>query len=232
MKTELFLSPEVLLRAYAAGIFPMSEGADDADVFWVDPHMRGVIPLDRFHVPRRLRRTIRKRPFEVRVDTDFAGVIAGCAAPGPGRKSTWISDLIREAYTRLHERGFAHSVECWRDGELVGGLYGVSLGAAFFGESMFSRERDASKVALTHLVARLNAGGYRLLDTQFVTEHLVRFGAIEIPRYEYHLLLDAAVNASADFFAFSADNDPEEVLRLAMSTPARGSPPAGRPSRG
>ena len=216
MKDDLFLSPEVLLRAYAAGIFPMSEGADDRDVFWVDPHMRGIIPLNRFHVPRRLRRTMRKRPFEIRIDTAFSAVIEGCAQPGPGRKSTWISDKIRKAYTELHERGFAHSVECWRGGELVGGLYGVSLGAAFFGESMFSRARDASKVALAHLVARLKVGGYRLLDTQFVTEHLMRFGAVEIPRYEYHLLLDAAVKAKADFMAFKADDEPEEVLRLAM----------------
>ena len=217
MKDDLYLSPEVLLRAYAAGIFPMSEGADDPDVFWVDPHMRGIIPLNRFHVPRRLRRTMRKRPFEIRVDTAFAEVIDGCAAPGPGRKSTWISDRIRKAYIQLHERGFAHSVECWRDGKLVGGLYGVSLGAAFFGESMFSFVRDASKVALVHLVARLKAGGYRLLDTQFVTEHLMRFGAIEVPRYEYHLLLDRAVNMKADFMAFKRDDDPEEVLRLAMA---------------
>ncbi len=216
MKDEPLLSPEVLLRAYAAGIFPMSDGADDRDVFWVDPHMRGIIPLNRFHAPRRLRRTMRKRPFEIRIDTAFAEVIKGCATPGPGRRSTWISEQIRRAYTRLHERGFAHSVECWRDGELVGGLYGVSLGAAFFGESMFSRARDASKVALVHLVARLKAGGYRLLDTQFVTEHLMRFGAVEIPRHEYHLLLDRAVKATADFMAFRADDDPDEVLRLAM----------------
>ena len=217
MKNDPYLSPEVLLRAYAAGIFPMSEGADDPEVFWVDPHMRGIIPLERFHVPRRLRRTMRKRPFDIRVDTAFAAVIEGCATPGPGRKSTWISAKIKEAYVRLHERGFAHSVECWRDGELVGGLYGVSLGAAFFGESMFSFARDASKVALVHLVARLKAGGYRLLDTQFVTEHLMRFGAVEIPRYEYHLLLDRAVKARADFMAFRADDDPDEVLRLAMA---------------
>ncbi len=221
MKPELYLSPEVLLRAYAAGIFPMAEGAADKGVFWVDPHMRGILPLDAFHVPRRLRRTLRKQPFEVRVNTAFERVIGECAAPAPGRRSTWISKLIREAYTRLHERGYAHSVECWKDGELVGGLYGVSLGAAFFGESMFSRVRDASKVALVHLVARLNAGGFRLLDTQFVTDHLRRFGAVEIPRYEYHLLLDSALRASADFLAFAGDDDPHLVLRLAHETGLR-----------
>ena len=221
MKPELYLTPEVLLRAYAAGIFPMAEGADDTDVFWVDPHMRGILPLNAFHVPRRLRRTIRRRPFIIRIDTAFERVIAECAAPAPGRRSTWINRLIREAYTRLHERGHAHSVECWRGGELVGGLYGVALGGAFFGESMFSRVRDASKVALVHLVARLNAGGFRLLDTQFVTEHLRRFGAVEVPRYEYHLLLDAAVRAAADFHAFGGDDDPETVLALAQGTGKR-----------
>ena len=217
MRHELYLSPEVLLRAYAAGIFPMADGADDEDIFWVDPNLRGIIPLNGFHVPRRLRRLVRKQPFEIRVNSAFAEVIAGCAAPGPGRRSTWINGLIREAYTRLHALGFAHSVECWRDGALVGGLYGVSLGAAFFGESMFSRARDASKVALVHLVARLKAGGFMLLDTQFVTDHLRRFGAVEIPRHEYHLLLEEAVRRRADFAAFAADDDPREVLRLAMS---------------
>ena len=217
MKHEMYLSPEVLLRAYAAGIFPMADGADDAEVFWVDPNLRGIIPLNGFHVPRRLRRFMRKRPFEIRVNAAFADVIAACAEPGPGRRSTWISGMIRDAYTRLHERGFAHSVECWQEGRLVGGLYGVSLGAAFFGESMFSRARDASKVALAHLVARLKAGGYVLLDTQFVTEHLRRFGAVEIPRHEYHVLLDAALKRRADFHAFNGDAEPEEVLRLAMA---------------
>ena len=215
----MYLSPEVLLRAYAAGIFPMADGADDTEVFWVDPNLRGIIPLDGFHVPRRLRRFMRKRPFMVRVDTAFAEVIAACAEPGPGRRSTWISRAIRDAYTRLHERGFAHSVECWREGRLVGGLYGVSLGAAFFGESMFSRARDASKVALVHLLARLKAGGYTLLDTQFVTDHLKRFGAVEIPRHEYHLMLDAAVRRRADFHAFTQDDDAQAVLALAMGRP-------------
>ncbi len=213
---EMYLSPEVLLRAYAAGIFPMADGADDDDIFWVDPNHRGIIPLDGFHVPRRLRRFMRSRPFEVRIDSSFAEVIAACAEPAPGRRSTWISGIIREAYIRLHERGFAHSVECWQDGELVGGLYGVSLGGAFFGESMFSRRRDASKVALVHLVARLRSGGYSLLDTQFVTAHLQRFGAVEVPRHEYHLMLDAALRRRADFHRFSADDNPQVVLEMAM----------------
>ncbi len=213
------LSAEVLLRAYAAGVFPMSESARDEDVFWVDPHMRGIIPLDGFHVPRRLRRLMRKRPFEIRVDTAFADVLAGCAAPAPGRRNTWINHAIREACVRLHEAGFAHSVECWSEGRLVGGLYGVALGAAFFGESMFSARRDASKVALVHLVARLRAGGFMLLDTQFITPHLMRFGAIEVPRARYQSLLRSAIARGADFSAFRQDADVEKVLALARSQP-------------
>jgi leucyl/phenylalanyl-tRNA---protein transferase len=186
------LSPEILLRAYAAGIFPMAESADDPELFWVDPKRRGIIPLDRFHVPRRLRRIVRQDLFTIRCDTAFEAVMRGCAESSDKRPNTWINDEILELYTGLFERGAAHSVECWHEGELVGGLYGVSLGGAFFGESMFSRVTDASKVALAHLVARLIRGGYRLLDTQFVTEHLQRFGAIEISRARYrHLLADA-----------------------------------------
>ena len=196
------ITPEIVLKAYAAGIFPMAESADDPDVYWIEPSSRGVIPLDKFHIPARLARTVRADIFDVRVDTDFAGVIAGCAEPGPGRQGTWINETIRNLYTALHERGFAHSVECYRAGKLAGGLYGVALGAAFFGESMFSRERDASKVALVHLVARLKAGKFKLLDTQFVTQHLRRFGAVEIPRARYRTLLRAAVAAKADFYGF------------------------------
>jgi leucyl/phenylalanyl-tRNA--protein transferase len=187
------LSPEILLRAYASGIFPMAETADDPELFWVDPKRRGIIPLDAFHVPRRLRRIVRQNVFTIRCDTAFEAVMHGCAESSDKRPNTWINDEILELYTGLFARGAAHSVECWHEGELVGGLYGVSLGAAFFGESMFSRVTDASKVALVHLVARLRYGRYRLLDTQFVTPHLAQFGAIEITRARYHRLLAEAL---------------------------------------
>ncbi|MGE5270742.1 MAG: leucyl/phenylalanyl-tRNA--protein transferase [Thiohalocapsa sp.] len=193
------LTPEILLQAYAAGIFPMAESADDPELFWVDPKRRGIIPLDAFHVPRRLKRVLRQGRFTVRADTAFAAVIRGCAEASETRPSTWINDEIVQLYTALHRRGLAHSVECWHADALVGGLYGVSLGAAFFGESMFSRVTDASKVALVHLVARLRAGGYRLLDTQFVTPHLAQFGAIEISRARYHRLLADALRYRAVF---------------------------------
>ena len=187
------LTPEILLRAYAAGIFPMAETAEDPELFWVDPKRRGIIPLDSFHVPRRLRRIVRQNPFTIRCDTAFEAVMLGCAEASDKRPNTWINEEILELYAGLFARGAAHSVECWHEGELVGGLYGVSLGAAFFGESMFSRVNDASKVALVHLVARLRRGGYRLLDTQFLTPHLAQFGAIEIPRARYHRLLAEAL---------------------------------------
>lgn len=193
------LTPAILLQAYAAGIFPMAEAADDPELFWVDPTRRGIIPLDGFHVPRRLQRVLRRGAFEVRCDTAFEAVMRGCAEASETRSSTWINDEILRLYTALFARGAAHSVECWHEGELVGGLYGVSLGAAFFGESMFSRVTDASKVALVHLVARLRFGGYRLLDTQFVTPHLAQFGAIEISRARYHRLLAEALRYRAVF---------------------------------
>ncbi len=193
------LKPELLLRAYAVGIFPMAESRDDAEIHWIDPDFRGVLPLHDFHVPRKLRRVVRKGTFEVRCDGDFAGVIKGCASPGPGRRDTWINTTIERLYRDLHEMGFAHSVECWRDGELVGGLYGVALGAAFFGESMFSREPDASKVALVHLVGLLRKGGFRLLDTQFETPHLRQFGVVEVPREDYRAQLSLAVRTQAQF---------------------------------
>jgi leucyl/phenylalanyl-tRNA--protein transferase len=189
-----------LLDCYARGVFPMADAREDAKVFLVDPDRRGVIPLHAFHVSRRLARTVRGDAFEVRVDTAFHDVVLACAAAGPGRMETWINHPIERLYLRLHEMGRAHSVECWLDGELVGGLYGVSLRGAFFGESMFSRRRDASKVALVHLVARLIGGGYRLLDTQFMTEHLGQFGAEEIPRAEYHRRLAKALAVDADFY--------------------------------
>ena len=191
------LTPELLLRAYAAGIFPMAETADDPEVFWVDPEQRGILPLDGFHLPRRLARTLRQDVFDVRCDAAFEAVVRGCAEATHDRPKTWINDEIVRLYAALHRLGFAHSVETWRGGELVGGLYGVSLGAAFFGESMYSRVTDASKVALAQLVARLRLGGFRLLDTQFVTEHLQQFGAVEISRAQYHRRLTAAIQLKA-----------------------------------
>jgi leucyl/phenylalanyl-tRNA---protein transferase len=195
----LTLTPDLLLQAYAAGIFPMAESADDPELFWVDPQRRGIIPLEAFHVPRRLRRTVRNGSFEIRCDTAFAEVMRSCAAATSERPQTWINEEIVEIYTALFRRGAAHSVEAWLDGTLVGGLYGVHIGAAFFGESMFSRVTDASKVALVHLVARLRRGGFVLLDTQFTTAHLERFGAIEITRREYHARLKAALSRAAQF---------------------------------
>ncbi|HEY0052582.1 MAG TPA: leucyl/phenylalanyl-tRNA--protein transferase [Caulobacteraceae bacterium] len=189
---------DALIACYAAGVFPMAESRDDDEVFLVHPDLRGVLPLDAFHVPARLARTVRQDRFEVRVDTAFEAVLDACAADAQGRDDTWINPTIRALYLGLHARGQAHSVECWRDERLVGGLYGVSLGGAFFGESMFSRERDASKVALVHLVARLRLGGWILLDTQFLTGHLAQFGAAEIPRDEYRRRLKAALAVTAD----------------------------------
>jgi leucyl/phenylalanyl-tRNA--protein transferase len=208
----LEITPEVLLKAYAVGIFPMAETADDPGLYWIEPELRGIIPLDGFHIPRRLARTVAAEPFEMRVDFDFAAVIAGCAASVPGRAKTWINTRIRKLYGELFERGACHTVEAWRDGALVGGLYGVRLGAAFFGESMFSRERDASKVALVHLVARLKAGGFTLLDTQFTTSHLKQFGAIDIDRRRYHRLLDKAIAGEADFFRLPRTISGREAL--------------------
>lgn len=189
-----------LLDCYARGVFPMADAREDARVFLIDPERRGVIPLSGFHVPKRLARTVRSDPFEVRIDTAFHQVVLACAASGSGRTETWINRPIEQLYLQLHQVGHAHSVECWQDGELVGGLYGVSLRGAFFGESMFSRRRDASKVALVHLVARLIGGGFRLLDAQFMTEHLSQFGATEIARATYHERLAEALETDADFY--------------------------------
>ena len=199
------ITPEMLLRAYACGIFPMAESVDDPTLFWVEPEQRGLIPLDGLKISSRLARTVRSDALTVTVDRAFKAVIDGCAAPQPGREDTWINRRIRELYIGLFEIGHCHSVEVWREGDLVGGLYGVSLGRAFFGESMFHRARDASKVALVHLVARLLEGGYALLDTQFVTEHLRSFGAIEVPRRRYRTLLDAALKGSATFERLAID---------------------------
>ncbi len=191
---------DILLRAYSTGVFPMAESASDPEVFWVRPEMRGVVPLDGFHLPRSLRKVIRQNRFEIRVDHDFAAVIDACAQESEDRQSTWINAPIREAYVRLFEKGYCHCVEAWRGGRLVGGLYGVKLGRAFFGESMFSRETDASKVCLAYLVERLRQRGFVLLDTQFTTEHLKRFGAIDVPRGRYEKMLQEALRGDATFF--------------------------------
>ena len=191
------LTPEILLRAYAEGLFPMAERRGDSTLYWVSPEKRGIIPLDGFHVPHRLARTARNGSFTVTADQAFREVMQACAAPGPGRPESWINDEILHLYTALHAGGHGHSIECWQDGELAGGLYGVRLGAAFFGESMFSRRRDASKVALVHLVEGLRRGGFVLLDTQFITAHLAQFGAIEIPRAQYLAKLADALNREA-----------------------------------
>ena len=196
------LDPHLLLKAYAVGVFPMADRHDADDVYWVEPRRRGILPLASFHLSKSLAKLLRQERFELTADRAFTDVMRACAEPAPGRSETWINPLIIEAYGALHARGHAHSLECWQDGELVGGLYGVELGAAFFGESMFTRTRDASKVALAHLIARLRAGSYRLLDTQFLTAHLARFGAIEIGREPYRALLSDAVSRRGDFFAF------------------------------
>lgn len=209
------ITPQILLRAYAAGIFPMAESAEDNALYWIEPEERGVIPLDGLHISHSLRKRVRQRRFEIGIDRDFAAVIAACAARTPARKTTWINSRIRSLYTQLHKMGCCHSVECRRDGQLAGGLYGVRIGAAFFGESMFSRETDASKVALVHLVARLRAGGFRLLDAQFVNPHLTRLGAIAVAKGDYHRLLEPALEADADFHRFTGDADAELVLELA-----------------
>jgi leucyl/phenylalanyl-tRNA---protein transferase len=199
------ITPEVLLKAYACGIFPMAESADDPALYWIEPERRGIIPLDKFHVPERLARTVRSDCFTIVIDRDFDAVIAACAQSAPGRTRTWINARIQNLYRKLYERGDCHTVEAYDGNRLVGGLYGVSLGRAFFGESMFHRARDASKVALVHLVARLRAGRYHLLDTQFVTEHLRRFGATEVSRPAYHKLLDAALVGEGNFAALALD---------------------------
>ncbi len=193
------LTPDLLLRAYAAGIFPMAEGRDDPELFWVDPDQRGILPLDGFHVPKRLKRSLRTTPYSVTIDTAFRRTVAACAAPRPGSPDSWINEEIRRLYGLLFEQGHAHSVECWQGDLLVGGLYGVTLGGAFFGESMFSVARDASKIALVYLVAQLRAGGFTLLDTQFKTDHLAQFGVIEIPRSHYRRRLDEALSVQAVF---------------------------------
>ena len=208
------LGPDLMLRAYAAGIFPMSDGADDPRVFWVDPQIRGVMPLDGFRISRSLARRIRAEPFRVTVNADFAGVVAGCA----DREPTWINADLARVYGALHAGGFAHAVEVWDGPDLAGGIFGITIGAAFFGESMFSRRRDASKIAMAYLIARLRAGGFTLFDTQFVTDHLVCLGGVEIPRLAYRAALSKALTARADFLALPDPTPVHDVLHLRTQT--------------
>jgi leucyl/phenylalanyl-tRNA---protein transferase len=195
------LTPTLVLRAYAMGVFPMAESHDAETLFWVDPEMRGVLPLDTFHIPRRLKRTVRQGLYTVRCNTNFDAVIDGCAAARGPDQDTWINAEVRRLFRTLHAMGVVHTVETWQGDQLVGGLYGLHLGGAFFGESMFSRARDASKVALVHLIARMVHGGFTLLDTQFITEHLAQFGAVEIPRDDYRSRLERAITVPAAFSA-------------------------------
>ena len=206
------ITADLVLKAYAYGVFPMAKSRGDSDVFWVQPKLRGILPLDDFHVSRSLRKRLRQGTFTVTIDQDFAGVMAGCAEAAEGRMDTWINDRIIQLFTELYDAGLAHSVEVWKDGALVGGVYGLAMGAAFFGESMFSRETDASKVALTHLAGILIRGGFTLLDTQFITDHLKRFGAIEISQQEYLTLLSAALTRPGIFDGPLTQRDLEAAL--------------------
>jgi leucyl/phenylalanyl-tRNA--protein transferase len=208
------ITPQVLLKAYSCGIFPMAESADDPALYWIEPQHRGILPLDAVHVPKRLAKTVRSGALEVRVDSDYEGVIEGCAAERAGRRSTWINSRIRGLYRDLFRLGHCHTVEVWDGERLVGGLSGVALGGAFFGESMFSYVRDASKIALVHLAGRLIAGGFTLLDTQFVTDHLRQFGTVEIDREAFHRELDGALRQTADFLRLAIDAPGEAILDI------------------
>ena len=213
-ESTLELTPDLLLRAYAAGVFPMAESADSDEVFWVDPRRRGVLPLDGFHLSRSLRKRLLRGAHEIRVDSAFDMVLEACA----DREETWINPTIRDLYMALHARGHAHSVEVWQGDMLVGGLYGVRLNAAFFGESMFSRVSDASKIALAHLVARLRRGGFALLDTQFTTPHLENLGAEAVSRARYHALLERALARPARFYSLPEDTPPADIVQLITQT--------------
>ncbi|WP_287958551.1 leucyl/phenylalanyl-tRNA--protein transferase [Filomicrobium sp.] len=216
------ITPQVLLKAYSCGIFPMAESAADPALYWIEPQQRGILPLDEVHVPKRLARTVRGTPFVVRIDDNFESIISGCAASKPGRRSTWINARIRTLYRELFELGYCHTVGVWRDDELVGGLYGLALGSAFFGESMFSTERDASKIALIHLVARLIAGDFTLLDTQFVTDHLRQFGTIEVDRGTFQETLEEALSKQGNFNALPRQVDGATALSIINDATARG----------
>ena len=220
------ITPQVLLKAYSCGIFPMAESADDSALYWIEPQQRGVLPLEGFHIPRRLLRTVKSTELAVTIDTDYEGVINGCAAPKPGRATTWINTRIRNLYRELFALGSCHTVEVRKNGQLVGGLYGVALKGAFFGESMFSTERDASKIALAHLIARLIDGGFKLLDTQFVTEHLRQFGTIELDRITFQSELDKALLFEGRFDTLPPKLSGEQVAQLLAPTAT-----ARRPSR-
>jgi leucyl/phenylalanyl-tRNA--protein transferase len=212
------ITPDIVLQAYATGVFPMSEGRENSEMFWVDPEQRGILPLDGFHLSRRLRRTVRRETYEIVIDRAFEAVMTACASPATGRWTTWINHEIQDLFMALHRRGHAHSVEAWAGGELVGGLYGIALGGAFFGESMFSRRTDASKVALAHLVGRLLGGGFVLLDTQFITDHLRQFGAVEISRDDYRSRLEAALLVAGDFWLSGRSLSSASVLQSITQT--------------
>jgi leucyl/phenylalanyl-tRNA--protein transferase len=211
------LTPDLLLRAYASGVFPMSESQNDPNVYWVEPELRGVLPLNEFHISKSLKKVVRKKTFEIFCDRSFERVLDECAEPSKGRDVTWINKSIRDNVIKLHEMGFAHSVECWSDNKLVGGLYGISLGAAFFGESMFSKVTNASKVALVYLVARMRLGGFKLLDTQFTTDHLSQFGVIEITSVHYLELLDEALKFQGIFVGPYDHDRLDEVIEIMFS---------------
>ena len=206
----LELTPELVLRAYGAGVFPMAEDASSDEIYWVDPRKRGILPLNGFHLSRSLRKRLLRQDYRVRIDTAFSEVLESCA----DREETWINPQIRELFHQLHRMGYAHSVEVWRDSDLIGGLYGLRLGAAFFGESMFSKERDGSKIALAWLVARLRAGRFTLLDTQFTTPHLESLGARLVPRGHYHELLERALMRRGDIYSLTVDTSASDVVQL------------------
>ena len=212
------LTPDHLIAAYTSGVFPMAESRETPELFWVDPDIRGILPFENFHLSRRLARTLRGEPFHITCDKAFSRIIRACASQQAGRETTWINDEIVELYSELNRRGFAHSIECWETGVLVGGLYGVAIGGAFFGESMFHLRTDASKLALAYLVARLKAGGYQLLDMQWLTDHLERFGGVEISRDDYHDRLNKALKVEADFSALPYDSPPSAILQLITQT--------------
>ena len=215
------ITPQVLLKAYSCGIFPMAESADDPALYWIEPQHRGILPRDAAHFSRRLLKTVRTTAFEVKVDTAYDAVIDGCSAPRPGRTTTWINKRIRNLYRELFEQGSCHTIEVWSGDKLVGGLYGVALKGAFFGESMFSFERDASKIALVHLTARLMAGGFELLDTQFVTDHLRQFGTIELDRAQFQERLESALKITANFKTVPANASPEQIVNVVLGREQR-----------